>query len=429
MLRDFKQLIGELQAENSSNGKKEILRKYPQCKPLLEVALNPYKKFHITSDQLEKHKDIIAEHSCYSGLDLFEDLASGEISGHKAIAECNAFISFSNQEYKDLILRVLSKDLKCRTGATLINSVYPGLIPEFQVALAETLDMGKKIDLETDEWYYSRKLDGCRCICRIEKGEITFYSRTGHEFTTLDNLKADLEAMGIDDCVLDGEICLMDREDREDFQLVMKEIRKKDHTIRNPRYLVFDYLTLEEFDSGKGSADWNHSARQCRFADIKSKSGEVDWPQSFKQLVQQKVKDVGHISTLMDEATARGYEGLIIRKNVAYEGKRTKNMLKVKKFKDAEYKVVAVHTGLIDDGQGNKVEGMVSVDIKHRGNKVTVGSGWTYKQRILYMNCPDGIIGKILTIQYFSETRNKDGKYSLRFPVVKHLHSSGKREV
>ena len=29
----------------------------------------------------------------------------------------------------------------------------------------------------------------------------------------------------------------------------MKEIKRKDHTIENPKYKIFDYLTLEEFDT------------------------------------------------------------------------------------------------------------------------------------------------------------------------------------
>ena len=36
----------------------------------------------------------------------------------------------------------------------------------------------------------------------------------------------------------------------EDFQSVIKEIRRKDHTIKNPKFKVFDILTLDEFDSG-----------------------------------------------------------------------------------------------------------------------------------------------------------------------------------
>ena len=46
--------------------------------------------------------------------------------------------------------------------------------------------------------------------------------------------------------VFDGELCLIDDEGNEDFQGVMKEIRKKDHTIENPKYKIFDFIPLEK---------------------------------------------------------------------------------------------------------------------------------------------------------------------------------------
>ena len=35
---------------------------------------------------------------------------------------------------------------------------------------------------------------------------------------------------------------------------------------------------------------------------------------------------------------------------------------------------------------------------------------------------PDAILGKIITVQYFEETKNQEGGISLRFPTFKILH-------
>jgi DNA ligase-1 len=126
-------------------------------------------------------------------------------------------------------------------------------------------------------------------------------------------------------------------------------------------------------------------------------------------------------------ASNEGWEGLILRKDVPYEGKRTKNMLKVKKMHDAEYKVVFMEPGKIDDGQGNKVDGMSAVVIMHKGNPVKVGSGWTYDQRIKYYHEPWKIIDKTITVKYFEETKNQEGKYSLRFPILKVIHGEERK--
>jgi len=37
-------------------------------------------------------------------------------------------------------------------------------------------------------------------------------------------------------------------------------------------------------------------------------------------------------------------------------------------------------------------------------------------------------LNKVITVQYFEESQNQDGNYSLRFPVVKHIYE-GERDV
>lgn len=57
MLNDFQNLVNELQATNSSSEKQRILKKYPQCKELLKWALDPYKKFGVTSEHIERYNN------------------------------------------------------------------------------------------------------------------------------------------------------------------------------------------------------------------------------------------------------------------------------------------------------------------------------------------------------------------------------------
>jgi DNA ligase-1 len=62
------------------------------------------------------------------------------------------------------------------------------------------------------------------------------------------------------------------------------------------------------------------------------------------------------------------------------------------------------------------------VYIKHKDNLVRVGSGFSIEQRQDFYRNPDAILGKIITVQYFEETKNQDGGISLRFPTFKILH-------
>ncbi len=144
---------------------------------------------------------------------------------------------------------------------------------------------------------------------------------------------------------------------------------------------------------------------------------------------QNVISDDEHFETWSKMAADNNWEGFMIRKNVAYEGKRTKNLLKVKKFYDAEYVVVDYDNDdheVVRDGRSETIKMLAQVWIEHKGHRVKVGSGWSQEQRLQYMD--GSIVGKIITVQYFEETKNDKGGISLRFPTVKIVHGD-KREV
>jgi len=144
---------------------------------------------------------------------------------------------------------------------------------------------------------------------------------------------------------------------------------------------------------------------------------------------QNRVDDVEHLAEMIAGAEERGYEGIMLRKDTGYEGKRTKNLLKCKKFFDEEYKVLDVDFEdhrVIREGREVVMPMLANVWIEHKGYKVAVGSGWSQEQRIKYQSNPKEIIGKTITVQYFEETKNQEGGISLRFPTVKHVYENGR---
>ena len=247
----------------------------------------------------------------------------------------------------------------------------------------------------------------------------------GKELTTLNKVKEAIEKTGIINYVFDGEICLMDEDGNENFQGVMKELRRKDHQIKNPVFMVFDMIHKPEFDKQKGDTllserllilrDWLRG----RFID----------PNILRYVDQYTITGDEHFSNWNKMSADKGWEGFMLRKETGYEGKRNKNLLKVKKFFDAEYKVIDFDIDdheIVVNGRSETVPMLSQVWIKHKGHKVKVGSGWTQDQRLQYMD--GSIVGKTITVQYFEETKNDKGGISLRFPTVKIVHGD-KREV
>jgi len=121
---------------------------------------------------------------------------------------------------------------------------------------------------------------------------------------------------------------------------------------------------------------------------------------------------------MMKEAEEKKWEGLMLRKNTVYKTGRTKDLLKVKNFKDAEFEVKEIITGdfrVISNKSGleETIQTMTAVIIDNNGVKVKVGSGFSIDQRNKFYKNPDLIIGKMITVKFFEET--PDG--SLRFPI------------
>lgn len=105
-------------------------------------------------------------------------------------------------------------------------------------------------------------------------------------------------------------------------------------------------------------------------------------------------------------------------------------MMKVKEWEDAEYVVKSIDTGLMrlpDTGENKLVA--TNVNIEHKGNTVSVGTGFSMQNRILYAQDPSLIVGKTITVRYFSESKKENGAVSLRFPTVKAIYENGGRDV
>lgn len=413
--------IDEMKATSSTNAKKELIQRYdsPFLRRIFEYTYSPFKQYGVTSENLKKRQDLKFDN--YDDLfALLDDLNDRNITGHSAIQCVNGFIE-KNQEFADIIYDVIDRNIKTRATATLINSVLPGTVPGFEVALAEKFESNeKKIDFETQSWFASRKLDGVRCLAVIDSvGEIRFFSRQGKEFHTLAKLAADLKKLGLRSAVLDGEVCIMKENELEDFQGILKEIGKKDHTVESPMYYVFDMVTLDEFERAAGAVPLSSRLMQLGvfFQGVPL--------QYTAPLAQLEIESREHFEELVADATSLGYEGIMIRKDVGYEGKRSKNLLKVKKMHDAEYRVVGAENGyhrVIENGREVEEEMLRAVFIEHKGNQVRVGSGFSLEQRRHYFQNPEEIVGKIICVKYFEETTDQMGNHSLRFPVIKAVY-------
>jgi len=424
-LDTLQEFTTKMEDTSSNKVKLAILKEYatnPFIVKVLNYTYNGYKKYGIHSKVLRKNAHLIAPENFYPDLfQLLDDLAENKLTGHSAVKAVNAFLQDLDEKYHVFIHRILSRDLNIRANGRSINKAVPGCLPPpFSVALANKYSP-KRVDLINEEWYGSRKLDGVRCIFRKENETITAYSRSGKEFETLDKIKNQIANLP-GNFVLDGEICMVDENGMEDFQGIMKQIRRKNHTIENPKFLVFDYLTIREFDSHK-SYDNSLSDR------IETANNVLANLPYIEVIDQELITSDEQFAEMVKDAEAQGFEGIMIRRNSDYEGNRGWHLQKVKKFHDNEYVVQKVQMGnmrWIENGNEVLREGLRNIIIEHKGCRVSVGSGFSKEEREFYHTNPNELIGKTVTVQYFEETQNQNGGYSLRFPVIKHIYENGR---
>lgn len=418
-----RKFVEQSNATNSNSDKLAVIEKYknqPDLLKVLQYTYDTFKQYGVTSANCKKRSDLCLPFTPYSSIfELLDALASRELTGHDAIEMVNGFVE-ENKTYEDIIWNIIDRNLKTRSTVSMINKVIPGLIPTFDVALAKAYDekTQKKVNWE-DGWFVSRKLDGVRCLTVIDMfGEVKFFSRQGKEFLTLDNLKKDIKALGLTNTVFDGEVCIVDEYMVEDFAGIIKEIKRKDHTIENPYYYIFDMLDLEDFND-KTSKD-NFAKRLVNLRNT------VEETRMIGILEQLECSDA-IFDLMMEKSKKGGWEGLMLRKNSTYKGKRSDEILKVKQMFDDEYVVVDLENDyhrVIVDGQEIEEMMLKNVIIEHKGNRVQVGSGFSHEQRRHFYENPDEILGKQITVQYFEETTNKNGTHSLRFPVIKAVYEN-----
>lgn len=436
ILITIRDMVEELNKTNSSKEKQERLSKiYNEALPAeqgwikwaLKNTYSPYIKFGVTSDVIKKYTNCPPRTTTelMSVERLLAMLAKREITGHKALDTIHNVTWHIPINLLETLYNIIDKNLKIRMDAKSINKVIPGLIPEFSVSLCNVYGERKhKVNFEKDNWLCSRKLDGCRCVTIIDgNGVIKFFSRQGKEFLTLDVVRAELKKLNLKNVVLDGEMCIVNENGDEDFKSITKEITRKDHTIQNPKYKVFDMMYFDEFQSQTTNRIFSE-----RYKDLFNLFRKHYVP-CIDVVHMEKIESQEQFDEMFNESQSNGWEGLVIRKDDTTICKRSDSMLKCKAFKDEEYIVEGIEVGpfrVIKDGKEVEEEVMANAFITHKGNRVSVGSGWSLEQRRLYKENPNLLIGKTITVQYFEETTDKDGNVSLRFPTCKMVYENGR---
>ncbi len=204
------------------------------------------------------------------------------------------------------------------------------------------------------EWISEIKWDGYRVMAFVEGGEVGLRSRNNKDLTSLyEPVSEELAHLRID-CVLDGEVVVINSEGVSDFSAIQNYQRTG---AGNLRYFVFDLPFADGYDLTNLPLLRRKEALQ----------------QIVKGLELVRLSDhvVGQAKELFQEAKDRNLEGIISKKSSSryHPGKRTRSWLK---FKTHERQEVVIG-GFTEPRGGRKKLGALVAGVYEDGRLTYIG--------------------------------------------------------
>lgn len=227
------------------------------------------------------------------------------------------------------------------------------------------------------------KLDGHRCIAVIDgKGRVSLWTRTRKRLTSVPHIESALKNLNLKNTILDGEIYADSL--KSDFEKLTSAARKQEATEESKR------LEYHIYDCELPVCFTERFSYLCSF--LLTQRGPL------KLVPTTVLTDEQEIKAKYETYIMLGYEGMMIRKHgIPYQNKRSDQLLKLKSFIDAEFKIVGVEEGRgkLTGHAGSFV--CLSKNAEDRFNVKMEGATSKLKE---YWENKEKYIGQLLTVRY-----------------------------
>lgn len=407
-------ICNRFKADTTKTGKLALLNEYKDnenFKQYLKYVLDPMYTYGL---QDKKIKKFLGTHvgegrGSINIFGMFEHLAVNNTGTDVNANQLARFIdSFEDEDMKLFLLESFTKKMKLGISPKTVNKVYgKWFINNIEIMLAKKYEE-EAHKIEGKEIVITEKFDGQRCVFIKEDQELIAYSREAIPIEGFVDIEKEL--MQLPNGVYDGELLCYNHEELKDREVLQEtlKITRKDGDKHGLFFYIFDYVTLEEFDKGKSKG--NYVKRREILSEILSTV-------AFKELVQIPIlyrgTDHSVIGDMIEVMDAKGREGLMINVvDAPYECKRTHNILKLKTMQTADLKVIG-----FEEGSGKNRGSLGALICNYKGFELKVGSGLTDGDRREFFDNQEKYLNKIITVQYFRESKNEQGGLSVSFPV------------
>ena len=412
-------IIDELNLSNSSIHKINVLKKYKPNVTLQRVLKMTYDKvvyrYYLTMNYWYKKNgpnpfgsNPNPSLTLDEALDFLESkLATRELTGHDALfAMDSVFLGLSDQD-RELVVKMINRDLRINCGRTQINKVFGDLITK-PVYMRCDVFSAKTAKGITFPAFIQLKADGTYREMQVLNGKAEFLSRSGeqYEYTFVDDLAASLP-----DGHYIGEMTVKGTQNRaESNGLLNSDNPPMDRIV----FDLWDYITLEEYTNAarKVKNTIKYSARLRRLSEI---INGANHPQ-LKVIESHVVNTIQEAFDFVVKWMEDDLEGGILKDpNGIFKDGTSKQQLKMKLEMDLDVRITGFKEGTI----GTKREstfGAITFETDDGKIKGAV-SGFSDDQLKQINSDRDSYIDKIMSVSCNDITKGRNNDhYALSHP-------------
>ena len=403
-------ILNELNVSNSSNYKLDVLKKYKDDDILKKVLKYAYDTidytYGVSKSRFDDFNDVGTLDNLNLMFSLLDNLSSRKYTGNAAISETKNILSLLNNNYRNLLLNILNRDLKCNINVKQINKVFKNLIPKPNYMRCDILSdkTSKKISYPA---LLQLKCDGTYRECHVLNGKATFKTRSGEEYQDdyLSKIMSNLE-----DGYYIGEFTVGNPLNQTDRTKANGLINSDNPPFENIWFTLWDNLTDDEYNLSSKPRKYLDRIYKLRNVLKELNADIVNVVPTFT--VNNLQEALNKTSELMN----KGLEGGVLKNlDMGYKNGTSKDQLKIKLKVDVEMRCV----GFIKGTKGTKYENLNKVIVFENDEGTIKGqcSGMTDEMVDEVTKNESNYINKILTVK-FNDLQKADDHdfYALSHP-------------
>lgn len=399
------EILNALANEPSTTEKINLLKEFSAhglFRLVLKAALEDHRNYHMT-----KLSEVPISNVRENTNDIFQYLTYlAEKTGATDADKIDiAHLASANPSCREVVSRIIKKDLRCGVSAKSVNKAIPGLLATWSYMRCQSFTE-KNMERITYPAQIEKKADGTHVDIILRGGKVRFASRKGRNmnfFNELDNYFLNLDAKG--DLVFIGEAVVLDENnyilDRKTGNGIINKAIKGTITRGEAKGVVltlWDVVPYHDFMNGLCTLP--HHIR------FKKLEALFPSPSVFVQIIPHKtVSNKAGALEFFKEIRQGGGEGAIIKNATGiFKNYTSPDQVKLKAEFNAEFEVIDWASGKPGTKYANHLG---AIQVSSSDGKVVswCGSGFSDEER--KGDLKNEITGRIVTIRFESLIRRK----------------------